>query len=108
MDIVPYLNEKLITRSKQDNATIKLLEEKTVRVNVGNIQRYATPLLWKDRIPPPNAPKEAVMSHLRGTESRLTKDPSKASSYNKEISELREPGYIRQLSSSQEQLSKSW
>lgn len=51
MDILPYRNEKLITRLKQDNAAIKLLESKTIRVKIDDFQRYATPLIWKEGLP---------------------------------------------------------
>ncbi|XP_028314116.1 uncharacterized protein LOC114470250 [Gouania willdenowi] len=108
MDVLPYQNEKLITRSKQDNTAIKLLEEKTIRVQIDDVQRYATPLLWKEGFPPLNAPKEAVLSHLRGTENRLAKDPVKAASYCQEIKKLVDSGYIKKLTSSEDQSRKSW
>ncbi|KAK7939924.1 hypothetical protein WMY93_003250 [Mugilogobius chulae] len=107
MDILPYRNEKLITRSKQDTVAIRLLEEKTVRVQIDGIQRYATPLLWKG-LPPLTATKEAVIGHLRGTESRLLKDPAKAASYNQEVRKLLDSGYIRKISSAEEQSISSW
>jgi len=39
---------------------VQILEEKTIRVAVGDIQRYATPLLWKRNLPPLQSAKEAV------------------------------------------------
>ncbi|KAI2647359.1 DNA polymerase II large subunit [Labeo rohita] len=45
LDVLPYKNEKLVTRSKQDQEAINLLEAKTKRIDINGIQRYATPLL---------------------------------------------------------------
>lgn len=98
LDVMPYRSEKLITRSKQDKDAVRMLEEKTVRVEVNGVQRYATPLLWKNNLPPLQAPKEAVLGHLRGTEKRLSKDPNSATIYNKEIRKLLDVGYVRKLS----------
>lgn len=55
-----------------------MLEEKTVRVEVDGVQRYATPLLWKEDAPPLHSPKEAVLGHLCWTEKRLSKEPARA------------------------------
>ena len=49
--LMPFRNEKLITRFKQDNEAIDLLNEKTIQVNVDGIDRYATPLLRKKNVP---------------------------------------------------------
>lgn len=46
MDVLPWRSEKTSTRSKQDQEAIKLLDTKTVRVEVDGTKRYATPLLW--------------------------------------------------------------
>ncbi|XP_073334837.1 uncharacterized protein [Pagrus major] len=97
MDILPYRNEKLITRSKQDTAAIRRLEDKTTRVEVDGVQRYATPLLWKEDAPPLHSPKEAVLGHLRGTEKRLSQDPVRADTYNQEIKKLLDAGYVVKL-----------
>ncbi|XP_028298616.1 uncharacterized protein LOC114460933 [Gouania willdenowi] len=45
MDVLPYRNEKLAVRSRQDQEAVKLLQDQTVRVNVNGTDRYATPLL---------------------------------------------------------------
>ncbi len=45
LDVLPYRNEKLVTRSKQDQDAVNLLEAKTKRIDINGIQRYATPLL---------------------------------------------------------------
>lgn len=37
-DILPYRNDMLITRSKQDREAMELLQEKTTRVNVDGIE----------------------------------------------------------------------
>lgn len=51
VDTLPFRNEKLITRSKQDNEAIDLLNAKTIRVNVDGIDHYATPVLRKKMYP---------------------------------------------------------
>ncbi|KAE8289495.1 hypothetical protein D5F01_LYC11197 [Larimichthys crocea] len=107
MDVLPYQNEKLIIRSKQDTAAVRMLEEKTIRVEVDGIQRYATPLLWKENAPPLSAPKESVLGLLRGTEKRLSKNPAKAETYNQGIKKLLDAGYIKKLTSAESQASVS-
>ncbi|KAL0992601.1 hypothetical protein UPYG_G00095580 [Umbra pygmaea] len=67
LDTLPYRSERFITRSKQDTEAVRQLEEKTIRVEVNEVRRYATPLLWKENLPLLHAPKEAVLT-LRGTE----------------------------------------
>ncbi|KAM9744816.1 uncharacterized protein ACNS7B_009326 isoform 1-T1 [Menidia menidia] len=97
MDVLPYRNEKLVTRSKHDASAINLLEKKTIRVAIDGVQRYATPLLWKADSPQLNAPLEAVLGHLRGTEKRLSQDLSKAESYSREVKKLVDAGYVNRL-----------
>ncbi len=109
MDILPYRNEKLIIRSKQDTAAIRTLEDKTTRVELDGVQRYATPLLWKDNVPPLQSPKEAVLGHLRGIEKRLSQDPARADTYNQEIKKLLDAGYITKITSAEAQsAASSW
>ena len=88
VDTLPFRSEKLVTRSKEDQEAIALLEDKTVRVNVDGIYRYATPLLRRKTAPHFQASPEAVMPSLRSTERRLMKDPDKAAAYEAEISKL--------------------
>lgn len=45
LDILPYQSDKVVTRSCQDAEALRILEEKTIRVNVDGVNRYATPLL---------------------------------------------------------------
>lgn len=108
LDTLPYRSEKLVTRSRQDAEAVRILEEKTVRVQVNGVLRYATPLLWKKDLPPLVAPKEAVMAHLRGTEKRLTADPDKAAEYNLEISKLVDAGYVRKIPPNEVASSPGW
>ncbi|XP_030609347.1 uncharacterized protein LOC115796997 [Archocentrus centrarchus] len=93
LDVLPYKNERLVTRSRQDQDAVHLLETKTVRVNVDGIQRYATPLLRVKDMPQLKAPKEAVLASLRSTERRLRRDPDKAAAYCAEIDKLEKAGY---------------
>ncbi len=97
LDTLPYRSEKLVTRSKRDQEAVKLLEEKTVRVNVDGVQRYATPLLRVKDMPRLQAPKEAVLANLRSVERRLMKDPEKAAVYNAEVQKLEQAGYTVQV-----------
>ncbi len=61
---IVYRNEKVVTRSKLDQEAIRLLQEKTVRVNVDGVMRYATPLLRTQHMPTLHMPKEAVLPQL--------------------------------------------
>ncbi|KAF1394225.1 hypothetical protein PFLUV_G00024320 [Perca fluviatilis] len=108
LDILPYRSEKLVTRSRQDTEAIRILEEKTLRMEVDGVLWYATPLLWKRDLPPLVAPKELVMAQLRGTEKRLASDPEKAASYNMEISYLFEAGYVKKIPMEEVATSSGW
>ncbi len=97
MDVIPYRNEKVVTRSKLDQEAIRLLQEKTVRVNVDGVMRYATPLLRTQHMPTLHMPKEAVLPQLRNIERRLTKNPDQACAYKTEMERLRNAGYVEKL-----------
>ncbi|XP_026061422.1 uncharacterized protein LOC113045324 [Carassius auratus] len=97
MDLLPWRNEKMCLRSKQDQEAVELLERKTVRVEVEGVKRYATPLLRVKNMPELKAPKEAVLSQLRATERRLAKNPQQAATYTKEIAKLVQAGYVNNL-----------
>lgn len=64
LDVLPYRREKLVTRSRQDQEAVRLLEAKTTQVKVDGIQRYATPLHRVKNMPQLQAPKEAVLANL--------------------------------------------
>lgn len=108
MDILPYQNERLVTRSKQDAEAVRILEEKTMRVEVEGVQRYATPLLWKISPPPLAAPKEAVMPHLRRTENQLAQSFEKSQAYTSEMNRLLESGYVRKIPKSTAVQTSGW
>lgn len=97
MDVIPYRNEKVVTRSKLDQEAIRLLQEKTVRVNVDGVMRYATPLLRTQHMPTLHMPKEAVLPQLRSIERKLTKSPDQACAYKTEMERLRNAGYVKKL-----------
>ncbi|XP_026053029.1 uncharacterized protein LOC113039346 [Carassius auratus] len=97
LDILPYRNEKQVTRSREDQAALEILNKGTVRVDVNGIQRYATPLLRKSSMACLNASEEAVMPLLRRTERHLLKDPERAATYSAEIKKLLEEGYVAKL-----------
>ena len=67
IDTLPYSSEKQMTRSKQDQQALNLLQTSTVRVNVDGVQRYATPLLRRDNSTTLQAPMGAVLPSLRST-----------------------------------------
>lgn len=68
LDILPFRCEKQVTRSREDQEAINLLESRTTRVEVNGIFRYATPLLRRKNSTLFCAPKEAVMPSLRSME----------------------------------------
>lgn len=97
LDVLPYRNEKVVVRSKEDQEAIKLLEGRTQRIEVEEIQRYVTPLLRR-----PGAPKlistiQSIMPSLRSTERKLQRDPEKAAIYSGEINKLIKAGYVKKL-----------
>lgn len=94
VDTLPYTSEKLVTRSKQDQHALNLLQASTVRIEVEGVQRYATPLLCLSDSTTLHAPMEAVLPSLRSTERRLAKDPQRAEVYCKEIEKLEKLGYV--------------
>jgi len=86
-----------VRHRRQDTEAVQILEEKTIRVAVGDIQRYATPLLWKINLPPLQSAKEAVTAHLRSTKKRLLQNTDLASVYVKEVHKLEKAGSISKL-----------
>ncbi|KAI4901563.1 hypothetical protein NFI96_009437 [Prochilodus magdalenae] len=74
LDVLPYRNEKLVVRSREDQEAIQLLENKTKRVSINGVLRYATPLLWKSGTPKLSGSIQSVMANLRSTERRLKRD----------------------------------
>lgn len=97
---LPYTSEKLVTRSKQDQQSLNLLQASTVRIEVEGVQRYATPLLRLSDSTTLHAPMEAVLPSLRSTERRLAKDPQRAEVYCKEIEKLETGLILRQMTAS--------
>ncbi len=71
MDVIPYRSDKIATRSKLNQEAIRLLQVKTVRVEVEGTMWYATPLLRRQNMPR-FQPKEAVLPQLRSIERRQT------------------------------------
>ncbi|XP_042610577.1 uncharacterized protein LOC109111550 [Cyprinus carpio] len=109
MDVIPYRSDKIATRSKLDQEAIRLLQEKTVRVEVEGTMRYATPLLRMQSMPCLTMPKEAVLPQLRSVERRLLKNPEQESAYQTEITKLKEAGYVAKLEPREEDSStESW
>ncbi len=109
LDVLPYRNEKLVTRSRCDQEAMILLETKTARVNVDGVLRYATPFLRKPDMPQLKAPKESVLPHLRALERRLSKSSELTKVYNQEIERLEQCGYVVKLAAEAvDQTPESW
>lgn len=98
MDILPFQKEKVPTRSRQDQESIQLLQDKSVRVEVNGIRRHATPLLRVKGMPCLHAPKEGVLPQLRGIKNRLQRNPDQAAAYQVEIVRLQQADYIKKNS----------
>lgn len=97
VDTLPFRSEKLVTRSRQDQDAIDLLEARTTRIEIDGVFRYATPLLRKRDMPSLQAPKEAVLPSLRSTERRLARDPGRAKAYSEEIEKLVKAGSVKKV-----------
>lgn len=66
--MIPNRSEKSVTRSKQDQEALDILQSKTVLVMIDGMSLYATPLLHKKDMPILQAPMKAVLPNLRNTE----------------------------------------
>ncbi|XP_042069251.1 uncharacterized protein LOC121812105 [Haplochromis burtoni] len=109
VDVVPVPEGKVVTRSREDNYAVSLLEQKTVRVDVEGIQRYATPLLRRENMPHLKASPSAVVPSLRSVERRLQKDPERAMVYRAEIEKLVQAGSVVKVPPSEvAQADESW
>lgn len=95
--MIPNRSEKSVTRSKQDQEALDILQSKTVLVMIDGMSLYATPLLHKKDMPILQAPMEAVLCNLRNTEKCLEKDPIKAAAYQQEMKKLETLGYVVKL-----------
>ena len=85
------------------------LEQKTIRVTVDDVSRYATPLLRKSNSPKLHAPPTAVMALLRATERRLAANPEQFAVYNEEIHKLEKAGYAVKINADEVSWStESW
>lgn len=61
VETVPHRDEKEVTRSKQDQEALKLLETKTIHTEVEGVTRLVTPLLRHKDMPQLYAPVDSVM-----------------------------------------------
>lgn len=108
LDTLPQWEGKAVTRSKQDQQALQLLELKTITLQMDGINRLATPLLRRKDMPLLNAPKESVLSTLCSVERRLLKDPVKAEVYKEEIRKLIEIGAVREVADPVSEQSECW
>ncbi|XP_022079226.1 uncharacterized protein LOC110973069 [Acanthaster planci] len=95
MDVQMYTQRKQVTRSKQDQRAVDLLEAKSTFVEIGNVRRVATPLLWRLGKPTFSCPASAVLPSLKRNEQRLLRDPDLAKIHCGKIQELKEGGLVR-------------
>ncbi|XP_038071933.1 uncharacterized protein LOC119740637 [Patiria miniata] len=108
-DVLPYANDKEVTRSKQDQYALKMLESKTTRVSLDGVQRYATPLLRTKDGNRFQVTKDAVLPTLRRAEKRLQKHPQLAKKHNELITKLVDSGHVRVLPDDEAAMSdESW
>ncbi len=94
LDTVPYRKCKEVTRSKQDQEALQLLDRKTLTLEIEGVLRLATPLLHHKDMPLLNAMRDSVLPNLRSVERRLLKDPEKTETYQAEMSRLLETGAV--------------
>ncbi|KAL4008256.1 hypothetical protein ACER0C_002108 [Sarotherodon galilaeus] len=87
-DVLPYTNMKTATRSKEDQKALEALEQRTTRVQVEGVTRYATPLLRRNDSPRLWAPRLALLPQLRSTERQIARDPGQAETYCQEVHKL--------------------
>lgn len=108
MDVLPFRSDKVVTRSKEDQEAVEMLEAKTARVEIKGVLRYATPLLRKRQMPLFQATKEAVMPSLRSTWKRLARDPQLAEAYCEKICKLVRAGPVKKLGPDLPAEGESW
>ena len=108
-DVLPYANERQVTRSKQDHKALQILESRTQCVEDNGIRRYATPLLRKQDGTRLHAPMKSVLPVLNRTERYLEKDNEKAKKHNELIQKLVDAGYVEKLTKEEaETTPESW
>lgn len=109
IDTLPFRSSKEATRSGEDKAALEKLEQKSIRVSVDGVSRYAVPLLRRKNMPLLHASPNAVMPLLRATERRLSLNPEKLSVYNAEMQKLVKAGYTVKISTEEVNSSEeSW
>ena len=109
LDALPHRSEKDYTRSKEDEYALNLLREKTVRVDINGVKRYATPLLRRQLMPVFHVSPNVVAPLLRSTEERMRKNEELAISYRKEMDQLMDTRLVRKLAPAEADLSaESW
>ncbi|XP_073722599.1 uncharacterized protein [Misgurnus anguillicaudatus] len=108
LDVVPQWEGKAVTRSKEAQRAIELLDLKTLTQEIDGIKRLATPLLRRKDMPLLNAPKESVLPTLRSVERRLLKDPGKAEVYREEMRKLIDTGVVKEVADPVTEQSESW
>ncbi|XP_076135495.1 uncharacterized protein LOC143118304 [Alosa pseudoharengus] len=109
LDSFPHRKDKEVTRSKQDHYCLELLETKTAVNKVGEVLRYATPLLRAPNSPQLFSSVHTLLPWLRGTERRLKKDQELIEIYNQEIQKLVDMEYVKEVDPKDDQPgSESW
>ncbi len=81
LDTVPYRECKEVTRFKQDQEALQLLDRMTLTLEIEGVRCLATPLLCHKDMPLLNGTRDSVLPNIRSVERRLLKDPEKAETY---------------------------
>ncbi|KAK7938259.1 hypothetical protein WMY93_001585 [Mugilogobius chulae] len=108
LDTFPRQNEKEVTRSKQDQYALALLDSKTQKVNLNGQWRYATPLLRHPQFPTLRTELTSFLPVLLRTESRLKKNTAMSEVHSREIEKLLEAGYVVPVNPKQTPSAESW
>lgn len=89
--------------------SIKILDTKTHRLLVNDLQLYATPLLHPAEAPKLRAPQELVLANLCKTERRLQDLQERVAAFKGEMNSLIQAGYVKQITAEEAKNSeKSW
>ncbi|KAJ8026554.1 hypothetical protein HOLleu_31417 [Holothuria leucospilota] len=107
VDTLPYTRQAV--RSKQDQKALEVLVERTIRVDVDGVLRYATPLLRLEDGTQFNIDQRSIHPTLKRTEKHLQSKPEVAEIHNKQINQLVEAGFVKKIPEEEAKESKeSW
>ncbi|KAL0196824.1 hypothetical protein M9458_005364, partial [Cirrhinus mrigala] len=102
------IQDELLQNWEGKEEALKLLDQKTLILDMEGIHRLATPLLRRKDMPLLKAPKESVLPTLRSVERRLLKDPLKAEVYEEEMRKLIKTGAVREVTDFEPDSPECW